>query len=378
MSDLKKWLILSNTPHLGPVTFQILLNEFGTPDEILNADRAKFQSLNVSKQVIDGILDPSIGDISKDLEWLVHPTHHIITIHDDHYPNLLKQITDPPSVLYAIGEEKFFPQLLSEPQLAIVGSRNASTNGKQIAVEFAQNMAQAGLVITSGLANGIDGAAHEGALIPSLGATIAVTACGLDRVYPANHQQLAEKISTHGVIISEFPIGTKPMPGHFPRRNRIISGLCLGVLVVEASINSGSLITARTAVEQGRDVFAIPGSIHSPLSKGCHYLIRNGAKLVETVTDILEEIKNHIDLNDEIILGNLSTNTIEITPTHGSDPDHEKVLNCMGYEPIRIDNLIELCELRPEVVSSILLILELNGEIVQNGNGSYVRTHIIA
>ena len=374
MSELKDWLTLCHVRHLGPITFHKLLNEFGTPSAILGSGHSRLQSIGLSKQIIDGIISPDTQSISQDLEWLQNSSHHVITIQDKHYPKLLRQITDPPPVLYAIGEKEFVPQLLSEPQLAIVGSRNATINGKQIATDFAQKIAESGLVITSGLASGIDGAAHKGALIPQSGATIAVTACGLDRVYPANHKLLAEQIAKQGVLISEFPIGTTPKPGHFPRRNRIISGLSLGVLVVEASSKSGSLITARIAGEQGREVFAIPGSIHSPLSKGCHALIRNGAKLIETVAEILEEVKNHIDLSDSVHQVSLSANEPDLGQ-NSIDPDYEKVLNSMGYDPISIDNVIEQSGLGAEVVSSILLILELNGEITHNGNGSYVRSH---
>ena len=241
---------------------------------------------------------------------------------------------------------------------------------KQIASEFAQKLAQAGMIITSGLASGIDGAAHQGALQAQIGTTVAVAACGLDRVYPAEHKKLAEQIASRGLIISEFPIGTMPKPGHFPRRNRIISGISLGVLVVEASLQSGSLITARLAGEQGREVFAIPGSIHSPHTKGCHALIRNGAKLVETVDDILEELKQLVDLNQIENVEQFSMSSDEKL-----DIEHKKILDCMGYEPISIDNLISKSELDVEVVSSILLILELNGHVIHSGNGVYVRAY---
>jgi len=261
-------------------------------------------------------------------------------------------------------------ELLTEPQLGIVGSRSASTYGKEIATSFAERLANSGIVITSGLASGVDGAAHRGALQATIGSTIAVAACGLDRVYPAEHRQLAEQISQRGLIISEFPIGTSPMPGHFPRRNRIISGLSLGVLVVEASMKSGSLITARLANEQGREVFAIPGSIHNPTSKGCHSLIRNGAKMVETVEDVLEEFKHHIDLN---ALHTTATTEEKTKQTESLDPQHEKILNSMGFEPISIDSLIDHSGLAVDVVSSILLILELNDQVIHHGNGIYLR-----
>ena len=371
MLQLEEWLALTHVKQLGPVAFQKLLDKFSSPGAILKAGRGELQSTGVSKQIIDGILAPNEGAITQDLEWLQHETHHLITIQDAHYPKLLKQITDPPIVLYAIGNQTVVPELLSDPQLAIVGSRNASTLGKQVATIFAQKLAQVGLVITSGLASGVDGAAHRGALQAQIGSTIAVTACGLDRVYPAEHRQLAEHIAQQGVIVSEFPIGTSPKPGHFPRRNRIISGLSLGVLVVEASIKSGSLITARLASEQNREIFAVPGSIHSPLSKGCHALIRNGAKLAETVEDILEELQHHIDLSDSLPPSEVD----QISSVNSQDPEHKKVLDSMGYEPINIDSLINHSGLGVEVVSSILLILELNGQVTHNGNGVYVRAY---
>ena len=374
MPQLEEWLTLTHVDQLGSVTLHKLLNSFGSPNAILRAGRGKLQTAGASKQIIDGILAPNEAAIAQDLEWLQHDAHHFISIQDRNYPRLLKQLPDPPIVLYALGEKEFVPQLLSEPQLAIVGSRNATSHGKEIAQVFAQKLAQAGLVITSGLASGVDGAAHRGAIQARIGNTIAVAACGLDRVYPAQHKQLAEQIAQRGMIISEFPVGTLPKPGHFPRRNRIISGLSLGVLVVEASVKSGSLITARLAGEQGREVFAIPGSIHSPLSKGCHILIRNGAKLVETVEDILEELKNYIDLSEAPVqaAANL-VNSIDVHPA--PDPEHAKLLDSMGYEPISIDNLIERSGLDVKVVSSILLILELNGQVSHNGNGVYVRTY---
>ncbi|MBT8113530.1 MAG: DNA-processing protein DprA [Gammaproteobacteria bacterium] len=243
-----------------------------------------------------------------------------------------------------------------------------------MATSFAQKLANSGLVITSGLASGIDGAAHRGALLSEIGTTIAVAACGLNRVYPAEHRKLAEEISQRGLIISEFPIDTSPMPGHFPRRNRIISGLSLGTLVVEASVKSGSLITARLAIDQCREVFAIPGSIHNPLSKGGHSLIRNGAKLVETVEDILEELNHQIDPDSLNNRHELVTNSEQKSVL---DPQHEKILNSMGHEPISIDTLIERSGLGVEIVSSILLILELNDQVSHHGNGIYIRRNFL-
>ncbi len=370
MPSHKEWLTLIHIDQLGPITFSKLLQHFGTAEAILNAKCSELTAIGIVNSVIEGILEPNEAEIVEDLKWLQQDNHYLVTIEDTAYPSLLKQIADPPIALYVIGSQADVLALLSEPQLAIVGSRNASNSGKQIAAEFAQKLAQSGIIITSGLASGIDGAAHQGALQTQIGTTIAVAACGLDRVYPAEHKKLAEQIAQRGLIISEFQIGSMPKPGHFPRRNRIISGLSLGVLVVEASTQSGSLITARLAGEQGREIFAIPGSIHSPHSKGCHQLIRSGAKLVETVDDILEELKQYIDLNQ---IENSLTKPC-VSSDHDLDPEHKKLLDCMGYEPISIDNLINQSGLSVEVVSSILLILELNGHVTHNGNGVYIRT----
>lgn len=373
MSNHAEWLALTNIPKLGPVTLQKLLQRFGNPKAILSANKQELAAAGIPRQIAENICSPDKVAIAQDMAWLEHEMHHLITIEDAHYPNQLKQIADPPLVLYVHGKQDL--SLLSEPQLAIVGSRNASVSGKKIAEAFSEKLAQSGLVITSGLASGIDGAAHRGALLAQIGSTIAVAACGLDHVYPAQHRKLAEEISQRGLIVSEFPIGMLPKAGHFPRRNRIISGLSLGVLIVEASLKSGSLITARYATEQNREVFAIPGSIHSPLSKGSHNLIRHGAKLVETEEDILIELQHHISL-DEIKL-ETKQSSIQIKPADtelGQDPEHEKVLACMGFEPISIDSIIETSGLSVEAVSSILLILELDGEVTNNGNGVYVRT----
>jgi len=374
MQPLKAWLTLIHVGKLGPVTLQKLLGRFNTATNILNASRNELQSLGISRSIIDDIHEPKEDAIQRDLAWLEHENHHVITIQDASYPELLRQIPDPPCVLYVLGKPKLAANLLTEPQLAIVGSRNASAYGKEIATAFAQKLASSGLIITSGLASGVDGAAHRGALQADIGSTIAVVACGLDRVYPAENRHLAEQISQRGLLVSEFPIGTSPLPGHFPRRNRIISGLSLGTLVVEASMKSGSLTTARLATEQGREVYAIPGSIHNPLSKGGHTLIRNGAKLVETVEDVLEELKHHIDL--ESIESNQEFDS-EGKQDSALDPQHEKILASMGHEPISIDALIERSGLGVEVVSSILLILELNNQVSHHGNGIYLRCNKI-
>jgi len=373
MQENHAWLTLTHVNKLGPVTLRKLIDHFQTPVSVLKASRGQLQALGIQTAVIEGIQNANEELIQRDLTWLEHENHHLITFNSPAYPELLKQIADPPYVLYALGRPELAKELLSEPQLGIVGSRSASASGKEIATAFANGLASNGLVITSGLASGVDGAAHRGALQANIGSTVAVAACGLDRVYPAEHRQLAEEISQRGLLISEFPIGTSPSPGHFPRRNRIISGLSLGVLVVEASMKSGSLITARLALEQGREVFAIPGSIHNPVARGCNNLIRNGAKLVEKVEDVLEELKHlvNIDALDNIATNENNSQTVQ--STNANDPQHEKILNCMGTEPISIDSIIERSGLAVEEVSSILLILELNNQVTQHGNGIYVR-----
>lgn len=376
MQNIEDWLTLVHVDKLGPVTLLKLLTHFSTPENILQASRSELLSLGINNAIIEGLHKPVKEAIQRDLSWLEHENHHLLTIQDSAYPHLLKQISNPPCVLYILGKLEHASNLLSEPQLSIVGSRNSSAYGKEIATSFSEGLAASGLVITSGLASGIDGAAHHGALQAKIGNTIAVTACGLNRVYPAEHRQLAEQISKRGLLISEFPIGTTPLPGHFPRRNRIISGLSLGTLVVEASMKSGSLITARLAIEQGREVFAIPGSIHNPLSKGCHSLIRNGAKLVERIEDVLEELKHHIDL-DRFDTDIPPMQTKKIDREEEIDPKHQIVLDSMGHEPISVDAIIESSGLKVEEVSSILLILELNNQIMHHGNGIYVRRNSI-
>ncbi|MEM7401960.1 MAG: DNA-processing protein DprA, partial [Pseudomonadota bacterium] len=220
MQEIQAWLSLTHVKNLGPVTLHKLITHFKTPEAVLTANQNELQSLGINKKIIAGIQNLDNKEIERDLAWLEHENHHLITINDPAYPELLKQISDPPHVLYVLGKPEHAQTLLSEPQLGMVGSRSASSQGKESATCFAHRLANCGLVITSGLASGVDGAAHRGALQSAIGSTIAVAACGLDRVYPAEHRQLAEEISQRGLIVSEFPIGSSPSPGHFPRRNR--------------------------------------------------------------------------------------------------------------------------------------------------------------
>jgi DNA processing protein len=298
-------------------------------------------------------------------EWLRDDDHHVVRLGHDAYPELLAGITGPASQLFVIGD----PEILHLPALAIVGSRNPTKGGAQNAFEFARHLGETGFCIVSGLAQGIDAAAHRGAL--AAGApTVAILGHGIDRVYPASNRELARDIARHGALVSEFPLGTAPNRALFPQRNRLISGLSLGTLVVEAARRSGSLITARLAAEQGREVFAIPGSIHNPLSRGCHQLIRQGAKLVEAADDIVAELAP--------LAGHL-LQAIDASAAPGralagpAEPDGEyvKLLEAIGHDPVRTDELVERSGLTIEEVSSMLLILELEGKIEKLSGGRY-------
>lgn len=303
--------------------------------------------------------NPDWALVDSDLAWLNQNHAFALTIAEPGYPELLKQIADPPPVLFVRGN----PELLNYPQIAIVGSRNPSHLGLETAKAFAKTLSQHGFVVTSGLALGIDAASHQGAL-DARGYTIAVAGTGLDRVYPARNVNLAAQIVATGAMISEFPPGTLAKANHFPRRNRIISGLCQGLLVVEAAKESGSLITARMALEQNREVFAVPGSIHNPLARGCNALIREGAKLVETTQDILEEFSQYLQQD---------SNNSEIISQTILDLEQQTLLNRLMFSPTSIDKLVEETGFTVENIASMLLILELQGFVEANAGGSYTR-----
>ncbi len=279
-SSLKYWLLLLRAPGIGSKTFLNTLDSY-QPEQLFKQSHSRLAVLGLKDQSIDFIKNPDWTLIEQDLDWLKQQGNSVLTINDALYPYQLKQIDNPPPLLFVRGNE----HILSQRQIAIVGSRNPSASGLQTATAFAKSLSQAGFIITSGLALGIDAASHQGALNAG-GETIAVAGTGLDRVYPARNKRLATDIVNSGALISEFPPGTAAQANHFPRRNRIISGLCMGLLVVEAAQRSGSLITARMALEANREVFAIPGSIHNPLARGCNALIKEGAKLVENTHDI--------------------------------------------------------------------------------------------
>lgn len=306
--------------------------------------------------------------VERHLRWLDHPSHHFIPIGSPRYPALLADLPDAPAALLVSGD----PDLLGLPQLAIVGSRNPSGAGTDNARQFAAHLARSGLAITSGLAIGIDAAAHRGALDAG-GRTIAVCGTGLDIDYPRANAGLSVEIASSGALVSEFPLGTQATKSNFPRRNRIISGLSLGTLVVEAAVQSGSLITARLAAEQGREVFAIPGSIHNALARGCHRLIRQGAKLVETADDIFAELRALTDLLGEQARAEAKTAESTAVLAPALDKEYEILLDALGFEPASVDVLIARTGLKADEVASMLLILELEARIDACPGGLYVR-----
>ncbi|PHV11133.1 DNA-processing protein DprA [Chitinimonas sp. BJB300] len=358
--DSEAWLRLMLVHGMGPAYAVRLLSAFGTPAQALDASLAalgKYIPTKLAKALKQG---PVPALLESSLQWLGIPENRLLTLSDPEYPPRLLQIADPPPLLYLKGNTA----LLSRSSVAVVGSRNATPQGVQNAEAFSRELSLRGWCIASGLALGIDAAAHRGGLMGP-GSTIAVVGTGLDIVYPARNHALAHEIARTGVIISEFPLGTPAKPGHFPRRNRIISGLARGVLVVEAALQSGSLITAREAAEQGREVFAIPGSIHSPVAKGCHLLIKQGAKLVETAADILDELDSE---SYPILPLSLCTNEEGST-----DPKAAALLEVLGYDPVDIDTLTHRAGLTPEQSYAILLTLELDGKVAKLPGGRYQR-----
>ena len=355
--SLKSWLILSLIHGLGGESARRLLKEFGSPEAVLAATARSLKSFvkpdvasAIAKGVSDEVLTPA-------LTWLEDKQNHLITLGDADYPKALLNIADPPLLLYVKGRL----DLLNSTALAIVGSRNATPQGINNAEEFASLLSNAGLCIISGMAHGIDAAAHRGAL-RGQGSSIAVIGTGLDKVYPAANRDLAHQLAQQGAIISEFPLGTPPVGANFPRRNRLISGMSIGCLVVEASQQSGSLITARLVIEQGRDVFAIPGSIHSPQSRGCHKLIKQGAKLVDTAQDILEELA--------IQLPEIKPETVR-----EHSPQYEGLPDLIGFDPVSMDTLCLRSGLTVSQLSAMLLALELEGRIAALPGGLFQRIH---
>ncbi len=354
--SLYSWLRLTLIAGIGGETQRKLLAAFGLPESVFSAGRSALRGI-IGDKATSLLLDTDNGArVETALAWAEGADQHIITLADPEYPRSLLEIPDPPSLLYVRG----CLELLDRPTLAIVGSRSPTAQGIQNAERFASAFSDAGLIIASGLALGIDAAAHRGALSRT-GDTIAFIGTGIDRIYPAKNRELALEIGARGAIVSEYPLGTPVSASNFPRRNRLISGISRGVLVVEAAQESGSLITARLAAEQGREVFAIPGSIHSPQSRGCHKLIKQGAKLVETAQDVLEE---------------LCWNAVERgadNETAGGPDQSVELLSMMGFDPCGLDELAARSGLTADSLSVMLLHLELDGRVASLPGGRYQR-----
>ena len=350
---LAAWLRLTLIPGIGGETQRKLLAAFGLPEAVFAAGRLAARSVVGHRADLLFDFDASEA-VDRSIAWADQAGQYIITLADTSYPSALLELADPPNVLYVRGKL----DLLKIRSLGVVGSRNATPQGLQTAESFSRTLANRGLGIVSGLALGIDAAAHRGALAGG-GSTIAVIGTGADRIYPARNKDLAIAIAEHGAIVSEFPLGTPAIASNFPRRNRIISGLSRGVLVVEAALESGSLITARLAGEQGREVFAIPGSIHSPVARGCHKLIKQGAKLVETAQDVLEEFGNFAEP--------------EILPETTSASEENQLLGVIGHDPASLDELVERTGFTAEKLLSELLTLELAGQVATLPGNRYQR-----
>jgi DNA processing protein len=370
-------LVLHRLPQVGAVTYNRLVNLFGSPEAALSQTSKQLQAL-VEPETLVAIQDfqsnPEISTIGQkalvDLEW-VHsqPNVHLLSAMDANYPELLQKISNFPPLLFVRGDI----HLLSLPQIAIVGSRNPSSGGGENAYRFAEFLASSGFAITSGLALGVDAAAHQGALAAH-GKTIAVMGTGLDMIYPSRHRALAQQIlDTGGALVSELPLGSSSKAANFPQRNRIISGLSCGVLVVEAAIQSGSLITAKAAMQQSREVFAIPGSIHNPLARGCHQLIRHGATLVETGQDIVDQLQGMLGYQREK-LATLQQKAAKKTELDEKildslSPAEQQLIHAMGYDPVNIDDLVERTGIAVGSVAAQMIGLEIKGYVQQIGAG---------
>jgi DNA processing protein len=345
---------------VGPRPLAELLRAFGSPEAVVAATPAQVGKVVPVAAARSLAATPEASRLRAALAWLETPGHDLVALDDPDYPRSLLEIGDPPPVFYCLGRR----ELLLRPALAIVGSRNATAQGIADARAFAHALSGAGVTIVSGLALGIDAAAHRGGL-EAAGSSIAVTGTGLDRVYPAANRGLAHDLAAQGLLVSEFSPGTPPLPHHFPRRNRVVSGLARGVLVIEATLSSGSLITARLAGEQGREVFALPGSIHSPFSKGCHKLLREGAKLVETAKDVLDELQ----LPHDAATGDAAAPSADDDLTD----DERAVIAALGHAPATIDSLAARSGFPAETLAAALLALELAGRVAALPGGVWQR-----
>lgn len=376
--ELSAWLRLQLSPGVGNATARKLLAAFGLPQQVFVQSPAALEACIGARAA--GLLNepPELPEqLQVSLDWLAaQPAHRrVLALGDSHYPQALLDMEDPPLLLYAMGAPDQWHLLAdcATTGIAVVGSRNPTPQGRANARQFSEALAQAGLTIVSGLALGVDGAAHEGALAGAVGgqlATIAIVGTGLDRVYPKDHHDLAHRIAQHGLLLSEYPLGTPPLSANFPKRNRIIAGLARGTLVVEAALKSGSLITARLAVEQGKDVFAIPGSIHATQARGCHALIKQGAKLVECAQDILEELQLPDGISNAT---NSGATRADSTGASTLNDDETSLLDALGYDPSGLDVLQARTGLDTASLQALLMGLELQGQVMRMPGGLFQR-----
>ncbi len=374
--ELAAWLRLALTPGVGSTAARRLLAAFGLPGHVFIQPVEALSQLVSSEQAQALRSEPEqwAAAVAVAWQWLHEPgitgERRILTLADDEYPQAVLNIEDPPLILYVLGQVRSpWPAAI-----AVVGSRNPTPQGLANSRNFSRSFAQAGLSVVSGLALGVDGAAHEGALegaAPGRLATIAVVGTGLDRVYPRQHLELAQRIARNGLLVSEYPLGTPPLPPNFPKRNRIIAALSQGTLVVEAALRSGSLITARQAAEQGKDVFAIPGSIHAPQSRGCHALLKQGAKLVESAQDVLEELSPP-GSRVAAAAGTVGDSD-EADDSRPGRPEDASLLAALGFDPVSLDALVARTGIAPSHLQARLLELELEGEVARLPGGLFQR-----
>ena len=351
-ADIAAWLRLTLTPGVSLAQQSALLEAFALPEQVFTAGVRQLNAVVGDACAAALLKGPAAGAVEAALKWIDAPNHHFLTRDDAAFPEALRQIACAPLALYVQGRV----ELLAGPAFAVVGSRNATIHGVRDAESFSHALSHAGFAIVSGLALGIDAAAHRGGL-GARGSSVAFLGTGADRIYPKRNHDLAHALAENGALVSEFPLGTPPAAGNFPRRNRLISGLARGVLVVEAAVQSGSLITARLAAEQGRDVFAVPGSIHSPLSRGCHELIKEGAKLVEGAEDILSELNWHH----------------ASPPKAGVEPARDPLLKAMGHAPVSIDQIAEHTGQPVSAIAARISLLELEGAVTPVAGGYFQR-----
>ncbi|WP_238376406.1 DNA-processing protein DprA [Marinagarivorans algicola] len=372
LTSIEQLMLLQRLPQTGIAAYWRVLEQFSNLNTVFEVPPATLKGL-LHEQARECLLalqkqgesHPLLQVVRKNIAWLHERNIHIVHIDNEYYPSLLREVKRAPLLMYVWGD----PTLLNLPQIAIVGSRSPTTGGRTNAITFSRGLAEAGFTITSGLALGVDVAAHQGAL-QAKGRTLAILGTGIDQIYPARHVHIAEDIvAAGGAVVSEFPLGTGPLPSNFPQRNRIISGLSCGVLVVEAAVKSGSLITARYALQQDREVFAIPGSIQNPLSKGCHALIKEGAKLVECPEDVVEELQGilafkHTELVEKHVQAPISR---DVGGEHSSD--EERILTYLGYDPVSFDALAEGTALPTGELMARLMTMEIKGLVTNMGHG---------